>query len=587
MSNDLAAPAVEDPSAGRADATPGFLSTTRRRHLLVALAAFVGAGVLLVYVGRALWFFGDEWDFILHRDAASLVDLMRPHNEHWSAIPILVYRATFSIFSLESYLPYLGVLAALHVTIAALVYVLLVGEGAPWGFGIVAGVGVVLFGPGAENLVWAFQIGFVGSLAAFLGAVVCLRYGSSLWSDVAAAALLVLSVMSSGLGVAAVGAALVALLIERSWRRALRVTAVPIAVGIVWFLVYSDEIVGAHDGGRIDAILLLPSYVAEGFTAALQGLLGYGGAFGPLVAVLVVGMLSVWILGRASVPSVVVIAPLTMALFVLVLAGLGRSAAFGPAQAAAPRYVHVVGVLLLVGLGAAFFSSKSFQRLEGRTLTAILIVAACVVVLSNVGSLRTFAWNRTSLTDPTKSSAIPMIVVVDQSGVGDSLDAVQPVPLNPDIDVRSVRAALDSGRLRLASADVAELTDADLDAMRARLQVRWSDQQPSAQLMEVDPYPEAPVELDPTAPGCWDVTSSSGEGWVVLRPEAGGAVRLTTAVEGTVSATSITDGDFIGDAAATRTVGPGEVLWLDVAPNAQAIRVDLPAGGITSVCVSP
>jgi hypothetical protein len=47
-----------------------------------------------------------------------------------------------------------------------------------------------------------------------------------------------------------------------------------------------------------------------------------------------------------------------MALFVLAFAGLGRSALFGIEQAAASRYVHVVGVLLVIGLGAAFFASQ-------------------------------------------------------------------------------------------------------------------------------------------------------------------------------------------------------------------------------------
>ncbi|MFV1999533.1 MAG: hypothetical protein ACC654_04130, partial [Acidimicrobiia bacterium] len=188
-----AAPKVPIPSVS--SAVRRALGLEQWRFVL-AIMIFAGAGVLLVYLGRSLWFFGDEWDFLLHRDAFSFSDLMRPHNEHWSTIPILSYRAMFSVFSLETYIPYLAILSVLQVAIASLVYALLVREGAPWGFGIVAGVGVILFGPGAENLVWAFQIGFVGSLAAFLGALVLLQRRSGRWSDAAASGLLLVAVMS-------------------------------------------------------------------------------------------------------------------------------------------------------------------------------------------------------------------------------------------------------------------------------------------------------------------------------------------------------------------------------------------------------
>ena len=30
------------------------------------------------------WFFQDDWEFIVNRDAGSFRDLMRPHNEHRS-----------------------------------------------------------------------------------------------------------------------------------------------------------------------------------------------------------------------------------------------------------------------------------------------------------------------------------------------------------------------------------------------------------------------------------------------------------------------------------------------------------------------
>lgn len=579
-----AAPKVPIPSVS--SAVRRALGLEQWRFVL-AIMIFAGAGVLLVYLGRSLWFFGDEWDFLLHRDAFSFSDLMRPHNEHWSTIPILSYRAMFSVFSLETYIPYLAILSVLQVAIASLVYALLVREGAPWGFGIVAGVGVILFGPGAENLVWAFQIGFVGSLAAFLGTIIFLEWGPNRRFDLVAAGLLVAAVMSSGLGVGAVAAVLLALFVRREWSRALRVTAVPIVIGVIWVLAYRDSILGPSEGGRIDAILLLPQYVVAGFTAALQGLLGYVGSFGPLLFVVVAAVLVVWALRGAPVSSVPVVAPVSMALFVLTLAGLGRSARFGIEQATASRYVYIVGVLVLVGLGAAFFSSEAFKRLNGRWLTAILMTAATLIVVSNLGALRSFAWERTALTGPTKAAVVPMVVAVQRSRSGDILDAVQPVSMNPDIDVRSVKVALASGKLRLSPSDTASVTDAQIDVSRARMQVRWTDQQPVADIMRAEIRSPSAVVVDPVAAGCWDVTASIGEAWFILEPVQGGSVKVVPSVAGTVAATSAIDGLFVVEALTQRAVDLGSVLWLNVAPNASAVRIDIPEGGSTSVCFSP
>jgi hypothetical protein len=84
---------------------------------------------------------------------------MRPHNEHWST-PVLAYRAAFQVFGLDSYRPF------------QLMIVLCRGSGHPAGDHAPPGpvdrhdpaVVLLFFGPGSQNIVWAFQIGFVGSV---------------------------------------------------------------------------------------------------------------------------------------------------------------------------------------------------------------------------------------------------------------------------------------------------------------------------------------------------------------------------------------------------------------------------------------
>ena len=45
---------------------------------------------------------------------------MRPFNEHWLAVTIVVYRTLLGLVGMGSYVPYLALLAILHVTVALL-----------------------------------------------------------------------------------------------------------------------------------------------------------------------------------------------------------------------------------------------------------------------------------------------------------------------------------------------------------------------------------------------------------------------------------------------------------------------------------
>ena len=106
----------------------------------------------------------DDWEFIVNRDGGSFRDLMRPHNVHWSTLPILVYRGLFKIFGLNTYRPYMALSVATHLTIAVLLRVVIRRAGVhPWLATAAAG-GFALFGTAYGDIVWGFQIGFAGPL---------------------------------------------------------------------------------------------------------------------------------------------------------------------------------------------------------------------------------------------------------------------------------------------------------------------------------------------------------------------------------------------------------------------------------------
>ncbi|MFN2556118.1 MAG: hypothetical protein ABR592_04485, partial [Nitriliruptorales bacterium] len=77
-------------------------SWARGVHVLTLV---VGLAVLVV-VSRGQWFVIDEWVFLTDRRLEDVRGLFVPHNEHWSTLPIVLWRALFATVGLRSYWPY-------------------------------------------------------------------------------------------------------------------------------------------------------------------------------------------------------------------------------------------------------------------------------------------------------------------------------------------------------------------------------------------------------------------------------------------------------------------------------------------------
>src|SRR4051794_39941197 len=149
--------------------------TTGHRGTRLAAAAhaltLVGGFFVLLNANKDQWFFGDEWDFLSHRGVLHAErSIWYPHTEHWSTGPILIYRALYSRYGLRSYMPYIVVLLVLHLVVAHVLWRLLRQAGVDPTLSAALGGVYVLLGAGYENLLWAFQIGFIGSLAVGGGA---------------------------------------------------------------------------------------------------------------------------------------------------------------------------------------------------------------------------------------------------------------------------------------------------------------------------------------------------------------------------------------------------------------------------------
>ena len=347
----------------------------------IALGVLLAAtAALILYETRRTTFWVDEWDWAMRRRGNDLGTFLRPHNEHLSLIPLAIYRFLFATAGLGDYLPYRIVITVAHLGVAALLFVYgrrRVGDFAAL---LVATV-FVLLGPAWQNILWPFQVGSLISIAAGIGVLLCLDRGDRT-GEIAACALLTVSLASSGIGLPiAVG-----VVVEVLWRRRLAsvwIVAVPIALYAVWWIGYQRTDLVRHN------IVLTPGYAADAFAGTLSALFGLAGpptpgggetlGWGrPLAIVAVAGI--AWRLPRmVSVPPRVP-ALLAMALSFWVATALRRAAISTPYEG---RYIYVSAFILLL---------LAFELLRGVRVWPRVLVAATVVtgaiVVSNFGDLR-------------------------------------------------------------------------------------------------------------------------------------------------------------------------------------------------------
>jgi hypothetical protein len=343
--------------------------------LLVAAARFL-------YVetrGATFWF--DEWQWALGRREDNLDAFLEPHNGHLSLVPIVIYRLLFATFGLDVYGPYRLMVIAAHLGCVVLLFVYAsrrVG-GVP---ALLAAALLLFLGPAWQNILWPFQVGWLISLGAGLGALLMLDRDDRL-GDVTASILLALALASSGLGVPiAIGLAVDTLWGRRRWRDGW-IVAAPLALYGIWWLGYQDSRV-------VGQLVDVPGFVADALAASLSSLLGLAGetvprergtllSFGRPLAVVAVVLLGWRLVRLGRIPPRVLTLLAIMSSF-WVGAELTRGAFSTPYES---RYIYVGGLfVLLIAVELARGVSVSWRSvlLLGGVVTA--------AVVSNIGILR-------------------------------------------------------------------------------------------------------------------------------------------------------------------------------------------------------
>jgi hypothetical protein len=344
--------------------------------------------VFLLWVNRHQWFHTDEWAFVVARGVfgSARYGLFEPHGEHWSTIPIVIWRSLFSVFGVRTYLPYLLLLIGMHLLAAHLLWRVTLRVGVNPLLATLAVTPFVVLGAGWENLTAAFQFSLIGSLVAGLAALlVAPTRGPFGKRDAVGWALNIVGLMFSGLGVTMVVVAGLSALFRRGVRVALLTVSVPAAVYLLWYATYGRD-VGETAGTEPfkTAVRHLPAYAWRGLADSINDVTGLSG-IGPVVLLLLVLFVGLRVRSLDATWALAVAMAAGAVLFIA-FAGIRRSG-LGPEHAAAPRYVYVIAALLLplAAVAVEWAVARSPLRL------ALVLGITIVLLVVQVSKLNTEA----------------------------------------------------------------------------------------------------------------------------------------------------------------------------------------------------
>lgn len=332
----------------------------------------IAGGALLLYAGRHLTFFFDEWDFILRRRGGSVGTYLDPHNGHLALFPVVVYKILFALVGLRHYVAYQLVLVALHLVSCGLLYALTRRRLGRW-LALVPVVLLLFMGSAFQDLLWPFQIGFLASVAGGLLALLSIEVGTRR-ADALAATALIWSLTGSAVGVPFLVAAAVMLLCQRSRPSRLWVVVLPAVLFAIWYVGW-----GGGEQVTSDSVLGAPQYVADAAAGAAAGIAGLSSSWGPVLAGAFAVLCGLALARRQPVRPLLIAATVG----VLCFWSLSAIARADYADPAASRYLYI-GAAFIMLIAAESFAGRAPR--PGWALVGAVVLAGCL--LANINLLR-------------------------------------------------------------------------------------------------------------------------------------------------------------------------------------------------------
>ena len=338
---------------------------------LLLAAAMVAAAALILYLTRRTTFYYDEWSFVIQRQAWTPDVLLEPHNEHISVLPVLVYKLLFVTVGLDAYWVFRLVGMLVHLTCAALVFVHVERRLGGWA-ALAATLPVLFLGRAGEDVLWPFQIGFMGSVAAGLGALLALDRRA----DRTAGALLVVSLSCSSLGVPFALGVAVEIAWRREWRR-VAVAGVPLALYAIWYATYGRSAIRDPD------VLGALRWAVEAAVASTAAIVGLGPAAGYLLLPVLLALLGFRLV--KAPPTARLLGLLVTAASFWVLTALARMDISAPNTS---RYMYIGAITIILAAAEALAGYPRRVRIEGR-LALVAVAVGALAAVSSLPELRT------------------------------------------------------------------------------------------------------------------------------------------------------------------------------------------------------
>ncbi len=361
-----------------------------RRSTWVLAVLLALSGALIMYMGRGLTFYYDDWEWVIHQYGGGTHWLLMAHGGNISIVPAAVYRILLHLVGLNHYAVFRLDVVVLHLICGTLVYVLAARRIDRFP-ALLAAALILFLGSAWEDLLWGFQVGYLLSVAGGLLTWTLLERRGRL-NDTFAMLCLVVTALSSSLGIPIMVGVGVELARQRSraW-----IVLVPAALYLLWYLGYGVSQVTES------SVLDTPSYATDLAAAAFGGLIGRGLEWGRPIAL--AGLLILLSHFRSPVPvSSRLAGLLATGITLWIVTGLARSTLGAPESS---RYIY---------LGAVVIVLIAVELLQGVTITPQMnVIAASIVVLcaaTGLTVMRTGAlgWRATSKTVTAQLGALEL-----------------------------------------------------------------------------------------------------------------------------------------------------------------------------------
>jgi hypothetical protein len=558
----------EPPPPPRRAAT---LLTPERAGLTIHLLSLVATLVILIWIDRGMWFRGDDFDFLAQRGLhGATKSIWTPHNEHWSTIPVLIWRAIFVFAKLHTARPYLIANYLAHLLLVHVLWRVMRQVGAGPFVSAFLAAAFALLGSGGENIVWAFQIGFVLSL--LLGWVVALlaNHEDGHWiRDLLAVLAGIAALMTSGVAVTMVVVGGMVAFARRGWLAALTLVGPCAAVYLVWY-----ELAGHHgfttSQGWESTLLGVPLFVWTGLSNALSAGTGSDQLGPPLFVA--VALYALWRARDAASRVAPAVAGVAGSLVFFTIAAFGRDS--GSLHSTTSRYVYVAIAMMLPAIGLGV--SELVHRRRGAG--AVAFAALLLVGIWNFGQLLTI---RSMFVATSQQTERQLVAAAEIGRTRTTVRGGLPAGnLNaPNITLPVLEALYLQGDLPPG------VTPQPADILNAATQIQlgFSFYPLFPRRLAAVDVRTAGVEVVPVGAGCNALTA----------PAAGALVTLTTTAPASMTIEPPTDGKSTMEVILRMNgrAGPAERLtlhtsttWWDVAAAPAVVVLSLPAGATLTAC---